>query len=369
MLHAGGAAEIGHLDCWFTPYGPLPESFIIDNRINVASISAQIHYGEPTAWGTAQADEWAYRYPYPLFFYASGNSGDEANPDVKNVLYNHLVVGSAKHRNYSNYEVSDFSSYRNWSTKSDWELPHILAPGESSNDEEDPTYGTMYDGCWYHIGPFSEGTSYSAPTAAGVAARVISANSDLDLWPEKVRATMMVTAQNVEGDEWDDDVDGKDGTGVISGHAAAEFALNHTKVSPNVNQAYVDGMYAGSWKYYDYDSKYFRVQIPSTKPVGKHLRIVLVWSSSPWYDGTPIPGEINSQNELSDMDLYAMNGQRYSISSSSPVEVLDIPSADLVAGTEIDVEVDPYWITYASNGTRNFFYWCIAWTWVKDHAD
>ena len=50
-------------------------------------------------------------------------------------------------------------------------------------------------------------------------------------WPEKVRAALLLTAENVEGNEGSNYEDGRDGVGVINGASAVAFAQSHTTAS------------------------------------------------------------------------------------------------------------------------------------------
>lgn len=232
-------------------------------------------------------------------------------------------------------------------------MPHIVAPGI-------PNAGSTFDnGCTEGSGTLTCGTSFSAPVANGIAAGVIAADSRLSGWPEKVRATLILTAQNVESGDWTISGDERDGTGTVSGSEAVAFATGHTYVIPG-SPACVSGLGATSFYASDFGSnKRFYYQVPNPKPSGKHLRVVLTWDSN--------PNVSNGTNDLSDLDLVVQRngGTTYSSSWDSNVEVVDIAAADLTAGSTYYIDISPYANRIPSG---SFFYYAIGWTWVKDHA-
>jgi hypothetical protein len=198
----------------------------------------------------------------------------------------------------------------------------------------------------------------------GLAADVIAADSRMAGWPEKVRATLILTAQNVEGGDWTVGGDERDGAGVVSGSEAIAFAQSHTSVSPG-NSAVEKGMTAGSMSAADFNggNKRFNFQVPNPKPSGKHLRAVLTWDSNPIVGG--------STNALSDLDLVVQTnaGNQSSSSWDSNVEVVDVPAANLTTGGSYYIDVAPYANRIPASGSRaNYFYYSLAWEWVKDHA-
>jgi hypothetical protein len=237
----------------------------------------------------------------------------------------------------------------------DREMPHIVVPGY-------PHTGTTFaTTCLEGSGSLNCGTSWSAAIGNGMAASVIAADSRMVSWPEKVRATLILTAQNVESGDWLVSGDERDGTGVVSGSEAVSFAQNHSSVSLN-NTAVVSGMHASSLYATDFGSnKRFNFLVPNPKPSGKHLRAVLTWDSNP---------DVNAgTNALSDLDLIVQhnNGTSYSSSWDSNVEVVDIPAANLTAGSSYYIDVSAFMNRIPTTGT-NYFYYAVAWTWVKDHA-
>jgi hypothetical protein len=312
-------------------------------------------------------DQMAYTYPYPVFTNPSGNKG--YGYEVNWQCYNAVSVGNVRHTNNSTYEMADCTQAKNPPPRygsscisgtgpncaGDREMPPLVAPGF-------PYTGSAFDnGCTEGLGTLACGSSLSAPLVNGISASVIAADSRMLSWPEKVRATLILTAQNVESGDWTISGDGRDGTGVVSGAEALSFAKDHTSVSPN-NAAVVSGMHGSSLYATDFgSSKRFNFLVPNPKPAGKHLRVVLTWDSNP---------DVNAgTNALSDLDLIAQHNSGTSFSSSweSNVEVVDIPAANLTAGSSYYIDVNPYMSRIPSTGT-NYFYYVVAWTWVKDHA-
>ncbi len=182
----------------------------------------------------------------------------------------------------------------------------------------------------------SWGTSLSAPTLNGIAADVIaSAPSKMTAWPEKVRAVLMATAENVDGGEWNSAIDGRDGAGVVNGETAVAFAQGLVEVSPS-STAVTDGIGTGSISNANWASTLnYNVKIPSSKPSGKHLRVVLTWDSNPVTSG-PTTG-----NYLSDLDLQWFGPVYHSSTSyNGNVEIVDVPSSEVVAGSTYTANIN-----------------------------
>jgi hypothetical protein len=198
---------------------------------------------------------------------------------------------------------------------------------------------------------------------SGIAACVISADSRMVGWPEKVRAVILATAQNVDFNYWNYLQDGRDGAGVVCGTDAVWLAKNHTTITGPNNTAANYGICAGSLtSSFQNQGMQFNISIPNPKPSGKHLRVVLTWDSSPSYSG--------QTNDLSDLDLYMYgNNSGYnSFSYESNVEMMDVPASDLTSGTTYVATVYGSTIRIPSNAYVSYIYYSIAWTWVKDHA-
>jgi hypothetical protein len=309
-------------------------------------------------------DNMAYSWPYPVFVTGTANSG--YGYEVNWQSYNAISVGNVRHTNDSYFEMADCTQTKNPPPRygscisgsgadcaGDREMPHIVAPGIPNSGS---TFATT---CLEGGNSVTCGTSLSAPVVNGMAANAIAADNRLSSWPEKVRATLILTAQNVESGNWTTSGDERDGAGAVSGSEAVAFASGHTSVSPG-NTACEKGMGATSFYASDFGSnKRFNFLVPNPKPSGKHLRVVLTWDSNPNVN--------NGTNDLSDMDLTVQRngGTSSSASYDSNVEVVDIDASNLTAGSSYYIDVVP-WANRIPSGS--YFYYAIAWAWVKDHA-
>jgi hypothetical protein len=365
-------------------------------------------------------DLWAYSYPYPVFCNPTANDGycHTANWGC----YNAINVGNVQHHHLNHYMQLDtalqtycnvcvydsthgygkYVGHCNGGTeqaanpppradygnpalynpfncnpsccpscdpgnRGDHELPMVVAPGISPSCEPDSTGSFMSDPCFLndsgnHSLCGSQGTSYSAPVCNGIAACVISADSRMLWWPEKVRAVILATAQNIDFNYWNYQQDGRDGAGTICGSDAVWLAKNHTTINSPNNTAAPYGICANTLGT-GFQGQYmqFNISIPNPKPSGKHLRVVLTWDSS--------PSTTNGTNELSDLDLsmYGNNSGYNSLSYESNVEMVDVPSSDLTTGNTYVAQV--YGNAMRISSTAFYIYYAIAWTWVKDQAN
>jgi len=346
-------------------------NYIINNGIQTVSLS--LARGTTTPYRSTYPefltmDDFAYRYPYPVFSNLTYNAGYQY--EVNWQCYNAISVGNVRNTNGTTYEMAECMQAKNpppvygscisgsgADCAGDREMPYVVAPGIPSTGTDFATT------CLEGLGSVNCGTSLSAPVVSGLAADVIAADSRMVSWPEKVRATLILTAQNVEGGDWSVGSDDRDGTGVVSGSEAVAFAQSHTSVSPG-NTAVEKGMTAGSWYASDFSAnKRFNFLVPNPKPSGKHLRVVLTWDSNPIVGG--------STNALSDLDLIVQynSGTQSSASWDSNVEVVDVGPASLTAGSSYYIDIAPYANRIPASGSRtNFFYYALAWEWVKDHA-
>jgi hypothetical protein len=347
-------------------------SYLVDNGIQTVSMS--VARGLTTPFRSTHAeflvmDDFAYRYPYPVFVNPAANAGYQYEVNWQG--YNGISVGNVRHTNNSTYEMADCTQAKNpppvygscisgsgADCAGDREMPHLLVPGI-------PNTGSDFaSSCLEGGGTVNCGTSWSAAVGNGMASNVIAANSRMAGWPEKVRAALILTAENVDGGDWYANTDGRDGAGVISGSEAVSFAQNHTSVSAG-GAAAEKGMTAGSLYAADFtaSNKRFNYVVPNPKPSGKHLRVVLTWDSNPVVGG--------SSNALSDLDLIVQtnSGTSGAYSWDNNVEVVDVAAASLTAGSSYYIDVDPAINRIPASGSRtNYTYYAIAWTWVKDEA-
>ncbi len=241
----------------------------------------------------------------------------------------------------------------------DREMPYLVAQGHQANEN-------VTANC---IIPLCCGTSFSAPIVNGIAANLRSVNAEMWLWPEKVRATLLVTAQNVDYGEWDCNFDRRDGAGVVSGRNAELFASSCINIAPNYvynsNASPVEnGMgvitcNAGG----SIAAMTFKIKTPSVLPVGKHLRVVLTWDSN-----ARTTTLMDTYNSLSDFDLSLIVGPNIYTSASynGSIEIVNVindnymlPNTTYSAVVSNPVNRIP---------TGDITYLCVAWTWVVNHA-
>ncbi len=347
-------------------------NYLLNNSIQTVSIS-QTRGGTSPYRSTYSEfltmDDFAYRSPYPVFVTPSANAGYQYECNWQG--YNGISVGNVRHTDNSTFEFADCTQTKNpppvygscisgsgADCAGDREMPIVVAPGI-------PYTGTTFaTTCLDGQGGLNCGTSFSAPIANGIAADLLAADSRMSAWPEKVRAAMVLTAQNVDGGDWSYATDGRDGSGTVSGSEGVSFAQNHTSVSPG-NSAVEKGMGASSMYASDFSgaNKRFYVAAPNPLPSGKHLRVVLTWDSNPVVGG--------GVNALSDLDLIVQtnSGTSGSYSWDGNVEVVDVSNGSLTSGSTYWVDVDPVINRIPTSGSRtDYFYWSIAWEWVADHA-
>jgi len=194
----------------------------------------------------------------------------------------------------------------------------------------------------------------------------MSANWSLFEDPTAIRAILLLTAQNVDYENWSFHEDGRDGAGVVSGADAVAFAKTFVYATNNI--AEINGLITGIYTADDTNGTYqdILVKIPDVIPSGKHLRAVLTWSSSPNEDDDyPV-------NDISDLDLGFRADYRYYYSSMSyddNVEIVDIDNSSIIAGSEYTLIINLTALRIPPEATFQYFHYAVAWTWVKDHAE
>ncbi len=344
---------------------------MVDNEIETVSIS----YENATSPHDAEylaMDEFAYRFPFPIFVNPAANKGHEL--EVHWQPYNAISVGNVRHTEQVHYELAGCTQSRNPDPEygfcidggivpdcaGDREMPYIVAPGISPLDQE------VTDERFNLIGSVYCGTSISAPTLNGIAADVISADSRMKYASEKVRTALLLTAHNVHAGHWNRWADGRDGTGVVSGTDAVRFAKEHETVEPFNDAPVETGLATGAFGQSDTGTELeFAVRVPDVKPADHHLRILLTWNS--------LPDRDQQRNTLSDLDLlFSSKEGRFNYDSTSldsNVEVIDVPSRELVSGAAYPVKVVVTLARVPETAVSEVFFWALGWTWVRDHAD
>lgn len=352
--------------------------FIQANSVNTASASYE-NGGAAESDDQQAIDCWAFKAPYttwatPTSNYEAPNCG--ANPvclEPSWQAYNAICVGNVRHLNLAQYVMAGCTQTRNplppyeyqhpdtlGGSVRDRELPSVVVPGYQPTGHIDTPSTFMDDAC---LDSSNCGTSWCAPILNGICANLMSANTWFMYWPEAIRATVLVTARDVDGQWWDQWVDGKDGAGTVCGYDAEWFIRNRSGSYPGAG-AVEHGMYTSSWLQTDNTTKTFNIRIPAAKPSGRHLRIVLTWDANP--DTLVAP----RRTKLTDLGLYMWVGSNWYFCDSywSNTEVIEVPCSLLTAGSSYQ-----FMVTHTRNrltGTpQKMTYWSVAWTWVKDNAN
>jgi hypothetical protein len=385
LLNAAPKAKFYH-HISTTYFQPADINFLINNSIETVSCSYP-RTSDANDPEMMTMDDFAYRFPYPVFCDPADNNAINSNGQqtyyyVNWGSYNAISVGGAKYAS-PHYVQENWSNWCNPSPiygpvqfrvsgSGDREMPYVDAPGSQPNEPEGTWQPTNYewsDNCCHYFNPPADarGTSFSAPLCNGVAACVKSSNGEYWDWPEKVRATILVTAMEVGGGYWNpDSYDQADGAGAISGIDAVTFGQNHTIVNGPNDVAAVNGQFAGYMTTSNQSvPAIFNLAMPSSLPSGKHLRVVLTWDANPDLTTT-------MRNYLSDLDLYVYNNNSNMLGSSASwdgnVEIVDVPASSCTPNVVYTAEVYPSTIRIPAGARSQGFYYCIAWTWVKDHA-
>jgi hypothetical protein len=363
--------------------------WMADHGIQTTSLSySRRHSYTPASPEFRQMDDLAYRYPYPVFVTGTGNEGWTLESQW--LPYNALSVGNVQHHRQRSFQIGSCppgpggespgcTRTRNPPAQyggdclraldgnypacsSDREMPHLVVPGITPTSDPATCANTpMRTGC-FASEEFMCGTSLSAPVANGIAAAVIAADPRMVSWPEKVRAALLVTAENVDAGEWSPAFDGRDGAGVIHGAEAVAFARSHVDVHPE-DSAVASGMGAGEVSAADWDKPLrYAIAVPPVLPRGKILRVVLTWDSNPSLS--------SAVNELSDLDLSVAAPGRIKASASynSNVEIVHFRSTELKPGAVLEAKIHKTAYRIPDDATADFFYYSLAWAWVDAHA-
>ena len=375
------------------------DDWLVANEIGTSSLSMSRtpEMRTPHEGDFLLMDDFAYRWPCPVFCTPAGNGGPAE--EVNWQQYTGISVGSVKYWQEREYRFDPFTSTRNPNPVAsaclggdttdcggDRELPELLTPGShpyepvgvgdtsfvwytslsylycSAPENPDSTYVCGY----YPVDPwFGSGTSYAAPIANGIAARLISSNRPLLAHrPDAVKMVLMLTAHNVDSGYWDCRVDGRDGAGVVSAYDAVAYAVGCTDLTGQASPAAAESGFYTAERDTGMTEETFRVRIPDDPPDGRHLRVVLVWTSTPDLD--------SHYNAASDLDLGAFvsdSGTYGSYSLDATVEMFDVPRAAVTPGREYTFKVLPTDIRIPAGARTDFFYHTVGWTWVRDHAD
>lgn len=185
--------------------------------------------------------------------------------------WNVLTVGAYDDHNNPNWFDDSIATFSAWdnpaSLNNDHEKPEVVAPGVSIT-------GIALNGDL----DIEDGTSFSAPQVAGLAALLIDRNSSLSIWPEASRAIIMASAtHNIDGPTGiPTGQDLFDGAGGINAALADSLAKtrNQSDVNPCLDSCWWGitinntGFPVGTYIY-----RYF------TLNEGDFARIVIAWWS------------------------------------------------------------------------------------------
>jgi hypothetical protein len=399
LVNAAPGARFYHRNS-FSYANPASVSYILNNGINAASMSAAAADSSTANIDNMTIDDFSYRSPFTVFSTSAGNSGVDVIPDWAG-SYNGISVGNVQDSNYTHFRIVpvcgaapttarnpnpryggciDGGTFPN--CRGDRELPYIVSPGWAPRLVASPPPACALSGSTtsYPIfmkGPcipnngsiyddrLTHGTSMSAPTMSGMVTSLIGQVPTLYQDPTGIRAILLLTARNVTGGYWDWLVDGWDGAGVVHGLDAINFAKTMSWISSPNNVAKQNGYYASSFQQVDFSPsapRQFNIQIPSVLPSGRHLRIVLTWTSS--------PDLINRVNDLSDLDLHFVGNSesRFASSWDSNIEILDILPSEVTPNGTYMCRIVPYTWRHHPNARSNRIYASLVWTWVTNHA-
>lgn len=131
---------------------------------------------------------------------SAGNDAGPCGSGAGNVTspglgYNVLTVGNFNAMGNSSWPGDAMDACSSWrdpsSAHNDREKPEVAAPGSNI---------TSTTTAFPWIGAVGSGTSYAAPVVTGATALLIQRNGFFSVWPETVKALLMVTAvHNIEG--------------------------------------------------------------------------------------------------------------------------------------------------------------------------
>ena len=256
--------------------------------------------------GRDQYLDWRTRNNRMLFVTSAGKDTSY----VAHKGYNLLVVGGA----WSDGTIANGAAPSVDSTNcsgamytSNWvndslgqELPHLTGPG----------------GCTSAVGITDYGVSIAPAAVAGMAAGLTEYDSDLDGWPEALKAILMASPNGYGGSTPDGCTwgssgtgcltpDGRDGTGLVHGTNALNMASNHQPPDSFSDIArygydfgFVDKSDFGASVPHLMSGTHY-VEASAGCPSFEHLRVVLVWDSTVGCSA----GNSSSCSDDLDMDL------------------------------------------------------------------
>jgi len=320
---------------------------------------------------------WSKTSPYPTITVAAGNGTNGCA--VKNKSYNTITVGSVDDegtasRTDDSYAINScfgnptMSAYS--TTYTDWELPNVVAPGAA-----DSSNAPQVDG--YSTGSCDAGTSTASAAVAGVVGQMFEANlTDLDRWPERVRALLMCSADvdtNGVRISLTDQVDDTEGVGEVNATLATQFAASSNKKTTG-NTAVArgfdgDGMAATTTPNYNFLAGVYTARASSSSVTSTtKLRVILTWDASAGSSNnctnTSSAASVacDAQQLDADIDLYVYrhsDGQPMGVASVSATSNWEVVQFGVAEGLQADVDFDIK--IYAYQWYNSSTYYGIAW--------
>ncbi len=228
-------------------------------------------------------------FGYPTVVAATGNTNNPpcgASHLIASHVRNGLVVGGADDNGYS--DRTHMTTYSNgcWVNTDSAELPHLVAPAvgidvvdtDASNNPQTSVVS---------------GTSFATPQVSGAVASLQEYDGDLKTWPEAVVPVMLVSAFDATNPggpdgtplDLDDNIDAKDGAGLLAATEAWEVVYSGRKYAGNAPSArgFAFGSHSTSdWPQYNYTNAYFASVAP-----GAYLRVASFMLNHPTCGSDP----------------------------------------------------------------------------------